>query len=180
MSHAKRLDQVTYRGKHLELIGEHVPRIGDKAPAFRAAATITEDFHFDHFTGKMVLLNVVPSLDTPICSNQTRIFSEEVHRIGLNRCVILTVSVDLPMAQLRWCQQYGVHNIVTVSDYKYGEFGSRYAMLIKGLGVLSRGVFVVNVQGRLIYEEIVHDLDVEPNYPKAFQALEDLDLRILK
>ncbi len=161
---------VTYKGKPITLVGEGTVEIGDKSPDFRVSKSMEEDLRLSDFAGNVVVLNVVPSIDTPICASQTARFNEEAAKLGSDVKVV-TISMDLPFAIRRWCEEHGVDLIETTSDYKYHEFGKSYSLLMRGLGLLARSVFVLDRQHRLVYRELVPAMENEPNYESAFEAI---------
>lgn len=168
----ERENAVTFQGNPLTLIGPE-PKVGQAAPNFTAVANDLSPVHFADFKGKVVIISAVPSLDTPVCDAQTRRFNEAAAELG-NNVVILTVSVDLPFAQARWCGAAGVEQVQTVSDYQQADFGTKYGLLIKGLRLLSRAVLVVDAEGVLRYVQIVPEVTSEPDYNAALNAAKEL------
>ena len=162
---------VTYKGKPITLVGETKVEIGEKAPDFKVSKGMEDDLRLSDFAGKIVVLNVVPSIDTPICASQTAKFNEAAAKLG-DDVVVITVSMDLPFAIQRWCEQHGVDLIETTSDYKYHEFGKSFSLLMRGLGLLARSVFVLDSGHQVVYKEIVPVMEEEPNYDAAFAAIE--------
>ncbi|MBC9783726.1 thiol peroxidase [Heliobacterium chlorum] len=156
---------ITFQGNPLTLIGPEV-KIGEKAPAFTATANDLSPKSFGDFAGKVKLISVVPSLDTPVCDLQTRRFNQEAADLGKD-VVILTLSCDLPFAQARWCGAAGVDQVVTLSDHKDVSFGQAYGVLIKELRLLSRAIFVIDKQDRVTYVEYVREITNEPDYNQA-------------
>jgi thiol peroxidase len=112
---------------------------------------------------------VVPSLDTPVCDLQTRRFNQEAARLGPD-VQILTISMDLPFAQKRWCGAAGIERVTTLSDHREASFGTAYGVLIKELRLLARAVFVVDKDGVVRYVQIVPELSREPDYEAALAA----------
>lgn len=170
---AERANLVTFKGGPLTLTGSGEVKVGDTAPDFKVSKTLVEDITLSSFKGKKVVLNVVPSLDTPVCSTQTARFNKEAAGLG-DDVVILTISMDLPVAQGRWCQANAATAIVTASDYKHREFGDKFGIRIKELGVLARSVFVVDRNGKVVYAELVPEVAQEPNYEPALAALKSI------
>jgi thiol peroxidase len=119
------------------------------------------------------VLSIVPSLDTPVCDIQTRRFNDEAGKLG-DDVVILTISMDLPFAQKRWCGAAGVDKVSTFSDHRDAAFGEAYGVLIKELRLLARAIFVVDKQGTLQYRELVKEVTEEPNYEAAIEAIKKL------
>jgi len=161
---------VTYKDKPIVLVGEGRVNVGDAAPDFRVSTGMEDDVTLSHYRGKVVVLNVVPSIDTPICQSQTAKFNEAAAKMGED-VVVVTVSMDLPFAIRRWCEQHGVDKIVTASDYKYHDFGKKFSLLMRGLGLLARSVFVIDKGGRLVHQDIVAKMEEEPNYDAAYAAV---------
>jgi thiol peroxidase len=168
----ERKDQVTMKGKPLTLTGEKV-KVGDKAPDFEVAANDLSQVKFSSFRGKVCIISSVPSLDTSVCDTMTRRFNQEA--VGLGQDVtVLTISMDLPFAQKRWCGAAGVKNVQTLSDHREASFGKAYGVLIKELRLLARAVFVVDTQGIVRHAEIVKELTNEPNYEAALKTTKGL------
>ena len=162
---------VTFKGNPLTLAGEAV-QIGQAAPDFTlhyyqdGLNTITPA----DLQGKPTILSVVPSLDTPVCAVQTKRFNQELLELG-DRINAVTVSLDLPFAQGRFCGAEEIGNMRTGSDYQDRSFGQNWGMLIEELKLLARGVFVVDAGGKVVYAETVSEVTEEPNYDAALAAL---------
>jgi thioredoxin-dependent peroxiredoxin len=161
---------VTMKGNPLELIGKEL-HVGDRAPDFICTANDLKEFRFSNSTccNKVCLITAVPSLDTSVCSKETHRFNEEAGNLGSD-VGVLTVSMDLPFAQKRWCGAEGVRNVTTVSDYRDAAFGNAYGVLIKDLRLLARAIFVVDRQGIIRYIQIVPEIGSEPDYAAALAA----------
>ncbi|MHC4553058.1 MAG: thiol peroxidase [Planctomycetota bacterium] len=168
----ERENAVTFQGNPLTLIGSAV-EVGQSAPDFSAVGNDLSEVKLSDYAGKTVVISAVPSLDTPVCDTQTRKFNEAAAGLGDN-VVILTVSVDLPFAQARWCGAAGVDQVITVSDYQQHDFGKKYGLLIKGLQLLSRAVLVVDTAGVVKYQQLVPEVTDEPNYDAALAAVKEL------
>ena len=169
---SERENLVTMKGKPLTLVGSAV-QVGDAAPDATLAANDLSEVRLSSFRGKVVLLATVPSLDTGVCSVETRRFNQEAAALG-DSVVVLTVSMDLPFAQKRWCGAEGVQRVVTLSDHRDASLGLAYGVLIKELRLLARAVFVIDPQGRIAYVELVPEIGHEPNYEAALQAVQAL------
>ncbi|MGB6279841.1 MAG: thiol peroxidase, partial [Syntrophobacteria bacterium] len=128
---------------------------------------------FDSFRGKVCIVSSVPSLDTPVCDMETRRFNDEAGRLG-DDVEILTISMDLPFAQKRWCGAAGVDRVQTLSDHLDAAFGQAYGVLIKGLRLLARAVFVVDKEGTIRYMELVKEIASEPDYDSVLTAVKEL------
>ena len=161
--------QVTFGGKKLNLYGE-VVKVSDKAPDFKAVNNDLSSFDSKENQGKVVVYSVVPSIDTGVCSLQARTFNEEAEKLG-DDVIVITVSCDLPFAQKRFCAQEGIKNSISISDYKDHDFGKKYGFLIEDLALLSRGVVIVDKNGKIAYTEYVKEVTNEVNFEAAVKAL---------
>lgn len=164
--------QVTFGGKKLNLYGE-VVKVSDKAPDFKAVNNDLSSFDSKENKGKVVVYSVVPSIDTGVCSLQARTFNEEAEKLGDN-VIVITVSCDLPFAQKRFCAQEGIKNSISISDYKDHDFGKKYGFLIEDLALLSRGVVIVDKNGKIAYTEYVKEVTNEVNFEAALDAVKAL------
>jgi len=163
---------VTMKGNPSTLMGTEL-QVGDKAPDFVAIDNDLNPVSFDSFRGKVCIVSSVPSLDTPVCDMETRRFNDEAGRLGDN-VEILTISVDLPFAQKRWCGAAGVDRVQTLSDHRDAAFGQAYGVLIKGFRLLARAVFVVDKEGTIRYIELVKEIASEPDYDSVLTAVKEL------
>lgn len=164
--------QVTFGGKKLNLYGE-VVKVSDKAPDFKAVNNDLSSFDSKENQGKVVVYSVVPSIDTGVCSLQARTFNEEAEKLG-DDVIVITVSRDLPFAQKRFCAQEGIKNSISISDYKDHDFGKKYGFLIEDLALLSRGVVIVDKNGKIAYTEYVKEVSNEVNFEAALDAVKAL------
>lgn len=169
---AKTNENVTFKGGRVTVLGEPVVE-GELLPKFRLSGVDLADVTNDTFKGKVLIISVVPSLDTPVCSIQTKRFNQEAANLGSN-VEILTVSLDLPFAQKRWCGAEGVTKVRTASDYKHRTFGEGFGTYIKELGLLTRAVFVADKDGRVRYVEYVSEVTNEPDYTAVLEAVKKL------
>jgi thiol peroxidase len=167
----ERANATTLRGTPFTLIGPEL-KAGDKAPDFTVLSHDLKPVTLADSAGKVRILSVVPSLDTPVCDTMTKRFNEEAAR--LPSVAILTISMDLPFAQKRWCGAAGVDKVQTLSDHRDGSFGSAYGTLIKELRLESRAVFVVDQQGTIRHAEYVKEVADQPNYEAALAAARKL------
>jgi len=163
---------ITFKGNPLTLVGSEV-KVGQKAPDFIAIGNDLSPVKFSSYLGKVCIISSVVSLDTPVCEIQTKKFNEEADRLGPN-VVILTISMDLPFAQKRWCGAAGVNRLQTLSDHRDVSFGMAYGVLIKELRLLARAVFIVDQKGILRYKEMVKEVTHEPDYDAALSELKKL------
>jgi len=164
----ERTGVITFKGGPLTLLGAPV-KVGDKAPAFTLLGNALNPVSLADFAGKTLIISCVPSLDTPTCDLQTRRFNQEAAALGPD-VRILTVSLDLPFAQARWCGAAGVDKVLTLSDHRDAAFGLAYGLLIKELRLLARAVLVVDKHGVVAYQELVPEVASEPDYQKALDA----------
>jgi thioredoxin-dependent peroxiredoxin len=157
----------TMRGNPLTLIGPEL-KTGDKAPDFTVVDGSLKPVTLKDTGGQVRIISVVPSLDTPVCDAQTKRFNEEAAKLpGVD---ILTVSMDLPFAQKRWCGAFGVDKIKMLSDHREGSFGANYGTLIKDLRIESRAIFVVDQSNTIRHAEYVKEVADFPNYEAALSA----------
>lgn len=163
---------VTMKGNPITLMGTEL-QVGDKAPDFIAIDNDLNPVSFDSFRGKVCIVSSVPSLDTPVCDMETRRFNDEAGRLD-DDVEILTISMDLPFAQKRWCGAAGVDKVQTLSDHRDAAFGQAYGVLIKGFRLLARAVFVVDKEGTIRYIELVKEIASEPDYDSILTAVKEL------
>jgi thiol peroxidase len=168
----ERTGLVTMGGNAVTLVGEEI-KVGAQAPDFTVVDNDLNPVALTDYPGKVLVLAAVPSLDTEVCSIETRRFNAEAAALGED-VVILTISMDLPFAQKRWCGAAGVDRVVTLSDYRDASFGTAYGVLIKEVRLLARTVFVVDREGVVRYVELVPELGQEPNYEAALAAVREL------
>jgi len=168
---SERPGAVTFHGNPLTLLGQEI-KVGDTAPQFEALDNSLAPAKLSAFQGKVVIISAVPSLDTPVCDLETRRFNAEAAKLG-QEVVVLTISMDLPFAQKRWCGAAGVTHVTTLSDHKDAAFGLAYGVLIKELRLLTRAVFVVDRKGVVRYVELVREITHEPDYDAALTAVKE-------
>lgn len=164
----ERTGVVTFKGGPVTLLGPEL-KVGDKAPDFEVTGPGMKPVSLKDSAGKTRIFSVVPSLDTPVCATQTKRFNEEAARLPADT-ILYTVSVDLPMAQGRFCGAEHTDKIVPLSDYKFRSFGEHYGVLIKELMLLARSIFVVGPDDRIKYIQIVREIADFPDYDKALAA----------
>ena len=165
-----RPNAVKFKGNGVTLSGPQL-KAGDKAPAFTCLSGL-DIVSLDKTPAKARLFSVVPSLDTPVCSMQTKKFDEALASLK-DKVACYTVSLDMPFAQKRFCTAENVTNMQTLSDVHNHSFGQNWGVLIEGLPIplLSRAVFVVDKSGKITYAEYVPDVPQHPNYEKALEAI---------
>ncbi len=159
---------VTFRGQPVTLLGPEL-KTGQKAPDFRVLANDLSEVTLADSAGKVRLISVVPSLDTGVCDRQTRRFNEEATKFP--EVEVLTISMDLPFAQARWCGAAGVERVKTLSDHREASFGLAYGLLIKELRLLTRAVVIVDQDDVVRYVQIVPEVGTDPDYEAALAAL---------
>lgn len=163
-----------FKGNPLTLKGPEI-KVGSKAPDFQVLAQDLTPVTLSKFSGKTLLISVVPSLDTPVCDEQTRRFNKEAAQ--LPNVQVLTVSMDLPFAQKRWCGAAGIDRVQAVSDHKEASFGKAYGVLIKELRLLARSIFLVDGSGTVRYVEYVPEVTSHPNYDAALTAVRQISTK---
>ncbi len=159
---------VTLKGNPIAVEGKEL-KPGDSAPDFKLRKSLKDEATLADFAGKVLVVNAVPSLDTPVCDLQAKRFNKEAAALG-DGAVVLMVSRDLPPAQARWCGAADATNIVCLSDYKHQSFGQAWGVELPDLGVLARAVFVVGKDGKVVHAEYVPEIAQEPNYDAALAA----------
>jgi thiol peroxidase len=163
---------ITMKGNPLTLMGKEV-KVGDAAPDFEVLDNNLSPVTLSSFRGKICVISSVPSLDTPVCDMETRRFNQEAGKLSAD-VQILTISMDLPFAQKRWCGAAGVDKVVTLSDHRNASFGTAYGVLIKELRLLARCVFVVDRGGILRHVQMVKEIAEEPDYEVIIDAVTHL------
>lgn len=165
----ERSNAIKFKGAPMTLLGPEV-KMGDQAPHFKLVGNDLADIKCRSFHGEVQVLSVAPSIDTPVCATQTRTFNKEATDLAED-IVILSVSLDLPFALKRFCGAEGIDRVVTASDYKYREFGEAFGVYIRELGLLTRAVFVINQEDKVIHAEYVPEVTNEPDYAEALKAV---------
>ncbi|NGM84513.1 thiol peroxidase [Paenibacillus sp. 7124] len=168
----ERTGVATLKGNPITLVGPEL-KVGDQAPDFVLSKNLLEEVTLKDYSGKIKLISVVPSLDTGVCDAQTRRFNSEAAELG-DEVTILTVSVDLPFAQERWCGAAGIDRVITLSDYKTNAFGEAYGVLIKEFKLDMRSIFVLDKDDNITYVEYLSEMAEHPNYEAAIAAVKSL------
>jgi thioredoxin-dependent peroxiredoxin len=168
MAEQERKGAVTFKGSPLTLIGKEL-KVGEKAPDFTVTAQDLSPVSFSKFKGKVCVVTSVPSLDTSVCDIMTRRFAKEAVALG-DKVAVITVSMDLPFAQKRWCVGAEVTEINVLSDYKDASFGRAWGLLIKELHLEARSVYVIDASGVVRYAQVVPEMTHEPDYDAAIAA----------
>lgn len=165
----ERSDLISRDGQPLTLVGA-TPEVGDKAPPFDLTGTDMKPISSAEYAGKLLVLSVVPSIDTPVCEVQTHAIDGARAKVP-EGTALLTVSRDLPFAQRRFHQDAVMHTTIA-SDYKGGSFGRAWGLEVKETGLLARSVWVIGADGVIEYRELVADQATEPDYDKLLAAVE--------
>ncbi len=164
---------IAFKGNPLTLIGPEL-KVGEKAPDFLVLDAELKEFGLKDFVGKIKVISVTPSLDTPVCDMQARRFNQEAARLG-GEVVILNVSMDLPFAISRFCTSAGIESVKAVSDHRDASFGTAYGVLIKELRLLARAVFVIDRKDVIQYLEIVPEITDPPDFDAALRSLNRME-----
>jgi thiol peroxidase len=167
----ERTGAATFKGNPITLVGPEL-KIGDQAPDFNLNKSLVEYSSLKDFSGKVKLISV-PSIDTGVCDAQTRRFNEAAGSLGDN-VIVLTVSVDTPFAQARWCGAAGIDKVVLLSDFKAHSFGESYGVYIKEFGLDQRAIFVIDANDTIQYVEYLTEMTEHPNYELAIDAVKAL------
>ncbi|HUO44039.1 MAG TPA: thiol peroxidase [Burkholderiales bacterium] len=165
------MGNVTLQGKPITVAGKF-PKAGDVAPDFALTNKDLADVSLKDFAGKKKVLNIVPSLDTPVCQKSTRVFNEKAN--ALPNTVVLVVAADLPFAMSRFCGAEGLNNVVTLSTFRGHDFHGKYGVDITDSalkGLTARAVVVLDENNKVKYSELVPEIAQEPDYGKALAAL---------
>ncbi len=168
----ERTGVITIHGNPLTLVGDE-PQIGQPAPDCELLDNDLKPVSLAAWRGRVLVVASVPSLDTPVCDLETRRFNDEAASFG-PEVQVVTVSMDLPFAQKRWCGAAGVAKVVTLSDHRDAAFGRAYGVLIKELRLLARAVFILDRTGVLRYQQLVKEVTNEPDYEEVIRALQQV------
>ncbi|MBH0090518.1 thiol peroxidase [Pseudoalteromonas sp. NSLLW218] len=166
------IGKVSAQGKPVTLLGKGIS-VGDSAPNFKVVDDNFIPVTLEDYKGQAVLISVVPSLDTGICSLQTKHFNEKVAS-QFPAVAMLTISADLPFAQKRFCKAENIDKITTLSDSVWRDFGQKYGLIIKDMGLLTRTVFILDESHNIIYKQLVSSLSTEPEYNSVIEKLKTL------
>ncbi len=159
---------ITFKGNPMTLVGPEL-KVGDKAPDFSVVDNGLGPVTLASSAGKVRIISAVPSLDTPVCDTETRRFNQEAANLP-GAVAVLTISLDLPFAQKRWCGAAGIDRVTTLSDYQTRSFGKNYGVLIKELMLLSRTIFVIDAKDTIRYIQHVPEVTSEPDYAAVIAA----------
>ena len=161
---------ITFKGQEMTLTGNEV-KAGDAAPDFTAVDNDLKPVSLSDFKGQIVIISAVPSMDTPVCEQQTKRFNEEAAKLD---AAVLTVSMDLPFAQKRFCSINDIEDLTTLSDYQERDFAEKYGLLIKELKLVARAVIIIDKEGNISWMQIVPEVTQLPDYDKALEQARKL------
>lgn len=167
------METIYFKGQPCHTYGE-VPVVGSKAPAFNLAGKDLNEVSSADFKGKKIVLNVFPSLDTPVCAASVRRFNKEASE--LKDTVVICVSMDLPFAMSRFCTAEGLDNVVVASAFRSPAFAQEYGLqIVDGplAGLLARCVLIIDEDRRIIYRDLVNEITMEPDYTAALHMLKE-------
>ena len=162
---------ITFKGNKVQTQG-NLPKVGSKAPAFSLAKADLSDSSLNDYSGKKVILNIFPSIDTGVCATSVRKFNAEASK--LHNTVVLCISRDLPFASARFCGAEGLNNVITLSEFRNDSFSLAYGVRMTDgplAGLMSRAVVVIDEKGDVIYTEQVPEIAQEPDYDKALASV---------
>ncbi len=163
---------VTFKGNKVNLIGRF-PNVGEYAPGFVAINKELKDIALNDFPNKIKVISSVPSLDTSVCSMETKKIDELMLKYS-DDYIFITISMDLPFAQNRWCGANNIKRVITLSDYKYRSFGINYGVYVSEIGLLARCIFILDRENKIRYIQLVNEITNEPNYDEIENALNNL------
>lgn len=167
-------ENITMGGNPVYLLGEEI-KPGMTAPNFQAVNKDMTPFNFSSLKGKPVIISVVPSVDTKVCEFQTIKFNEDIANLDPN-ITVLTISVDLPFAQQRFCVANTIKSSIVVSDHQTLDFGMKYGFVVEGLRLLGRGVVIIDKVGKIQYVEYVKEISTHPDYDKVIEFIKNNSL----
>lgn len=162
---------VTFKNKSVTLLGPEI-KVGQRAPDFKILDSDMKEVSLSQSKGKVRLLSVVYSLETPVCDLQTQTFEEQAGRFS--KVLFFTISMDLPFTQARYRSEHKIRNLRILSDYREGSFGAAYGLLIKENRLLARAIFIIDADSLVRYVEYVKEVTHAPDYDKAIEALKKI------
>ena len=163
--------ETAFKGSPVPLSGD-LPQVGSFAPDFTLTGQDLSDVTLKAYAGKTLVLNVFPSVDTPVCAMSVRKFNAEIGKVA--NAVVVCISADLPFAHARFCGAEGLDHVVTASTFRSPEFGDDYGVRIAAgpmTGLMARAVIVIDGQGNVVYTQLVDDISKEPDYERALAVL---------
>ena len=167
------METVYFKGTPVHTYGD-VPAVGTQAPDFKLVTKDLQEVTLADYAGKCLVLNVFPSLDTPVCAASVRRFNQEASKH--KDAAVLCVSMDLPFAMARFCTVEGLDNVVAASAFRSPEFPHKYGLLITDgplAGLLARCVLIIDEKGKVIFRDLVNEITDEPDYDAAIRVLEE-------
>jgi len=167
------MEKITFKGNPITLVGRCL-KLGQNAPPFKVSANDLKETGLSDFNGKIKILSVFPSIDTPVCDLQVKEFNKKATELSLD-IVILGISKDLPFAQKRFCDANNIKNVITLSDYKNSTFGINYGLLIKEMNLLARAVIILDKSNIIRYIQIVKELSTSPDYQDVLRNLAEIE-----
>ena len=171
----ERKNIITMKGTPLTLMGPDI-NVGDRAPEFTVLDSELNQVGLNAYTGKVKIISVTPSLDTPVCDLQARRFNHEAASLPED-VVVLNISMDLPFAISRFCTAAGIDRVKGLSDHRDASFGTAYGVLVKESRLLARSIFIIDKDNIVRYREIVPEQTQHPDYDKALSALNMIALK---
>lgn len=168
----ERKDAITLNGDSMTLIGQEI-EAGQKISDFTVLNQDLKEVSLNQFSDKVKIILSVPSLDTPVCDLEIKRFNQEAIKLS-DDVVVISISMDLPFAQKRFCQVNNIDKVKVFSDYRDKDFANKFGVLIKELGLLTRAVFVIDKNGQVKYAEYVKEITQAPNYEALLKALKDI------
>lgn len=168
------MTSITFKGSRITTIGE-LPEINTMAPDFTLTKTDLSDATLKDFSGKTIVLNIFPSIDTPVCAASVRKFNDEASRF--DNTVVLCISADLPFAHQRFCEVEGLKDVIPLSVFRSQEFGTNYGVTITDnplKGLMSRAIVVIDKTGNVVYKQQAPEIAQEPNYDEALKAISEI------
>ena len=169
--------KTAFKGSPVQLSGD-LPQPGEVAPVFTLTGSDLTDVSLKDYTGKTVVLNIFPSIDTPVCAMSVRKFNAEIG--NTDNAVVLCISADLPFAHARFCGAEGLDHVVSASTFRSSDFGDDYGMRITSgplAGLMARAVMVIDGQGKVTYTQLVDEISQEPDYDAALACLANEDVQ---
>lgn len=164
--------EVTFKGSPVHTVGE-LPAVGQQAPDFLLTKRDLSDISLKDLAGQWRVLNIFPSIDTPVCATSVRRFNSEIDKAP--NATVLCVSRDLPFAHERFCGAEGIEKAITASEMRHRRFGEDYGIAIADgplAGLLARAVVVMDPEGKVVYTQLVPEIAEEPDYEKALAAIQ--------
>ncbi len=165
--------QTAFKGSPVQLAGD-LPRVGEVAPSFTLVGKDLTDINLGDYAGKLVVLNIFPSIDTPVCAMSVRTFNQEIGK--LDNVVVICASADLPFAHARFCGAEGLDHVTSASTFRNPEFGEAYGVRMADgplAGLMARAVVVIDGRGQVAYTQLVKEIAEEPDYETVMACLQN-------